>query len=705
MRISSAARVLVALAFLASAGSAGAQPKPAPAKTLAKPPPKTAKKDVAKPKKGAPAKKARKPGEAGEPDEAIRRAIAGTGSSAGRSTKESAELRAMRELDQQLFPPQGPSAGQPWLAEGSPLVERGEPRTFASGMPPQASLAQSAPPPRTEDMSWLRKLEMPDIPVRWDARVVRYLDHYKNTPRGRAMVRDWIRRSGRYGASIRRTLREQGLPEDVLWLALVESGFDPTVHSPAGAAGLWQFMPEGAQIYGLTVDRWIDERLDPERSTVAAARYLTDLKQRFGNWELAFAAYNMGYGGLLASIRKYNTNDFWELSRLESGMPLETALYVPKIVAMAIVSRNRAVFGCQDVELDPSMAFDKIAVGSGVSLKSVAAAAEVPVESVTELNPQMIATRAPPTAPGSREEPRWTVRVPPGKGVRAADALAKAAGLEPKLERYRVRWGESLDDIATQRGTTRSSLAALNGLRRDEVIRPGTLLFVPASPGIGQAAAVNLLAEGRPVRPTIVVPAQVFSYPDRQRLFYRVTPGDTIRDVSKALSVSPDELSRWNVLDAGALLHDGMTLQVFLPRNKKLDRVALLPESEARVLAVGTPEFFTHFEALRGRKRVELVAREGDTWKALAKRYGLTLGQMERINHRSRSSALTPGEKLVVYVPQDRSIEPTAIDKPDEAVAVAKPVDADDVAPKDEGVTPANLRQPVPRDDAAPAAP
>ena len=107
-------------------------------------------------------------------------------------------------------------------------------------------------------------------------------------------------------------------------------------------------MPEGARIYGLTVDRWIDERLDPERSTLAAARYLADLHTRFGSWELAFAAYNMGYGGLLSSIRKYNTNDFWELSRLESGMPLETALYVPKIVAMAIVARNRAVFGLDE---------------------------------------------------------------------------------------------------------------------------------------------------------------------------------------------------------------------------------------------------------------------------------------------------------------------------------------------------------------------
>src|SRR6185503_12883427 len=357
---------------------AKAAPKPAP-----KAPAKGAAVKAAPPKKGgafgAGKRAARKPGEAGEPDEATRRIIAGT---SGRVVHESAELRAMRELDLALFPSTAPSAGPPWIAEGTPLLDRGEPRLQASGMPPEAKAEPARPAESTGDLAWLQKLAMPDIPVRWDARVVRYLEYYKNNPRGRTMVQSWIRKSGRYGGSIRRVLREQGLPEDIVWLALVESGFDPTIQSPAGAAGLWQFMPEGARIYGLAVDRWIDERLDPERATVAAARYLADLRQRFGGWELAFAAYNMGYGGLLASIRKYNTNDFWELSRLEAGMPLETALYVPKIVAMAIVSRNREVFGCADVELEPSLAYDRIAIGPGVSVKSVASAADVAVERV-----------------------------------------------------------------------------------------------------------------------------------------------------------------------------------------------------------------------------------------------------------------------------------------------------------------------------------
>ncbi|MFS8067369.1 MAG: lytic transglycosylase domain-containing protein, partial [Byssovorax sp.] len=394
MRILSAARALAfagafavllepgaALAQGAPKAPAAAKPKAAPRPAAGKAPTKPIAKPVAAPAKGGAkkggggAKKApRKPGaEAGQPDEATRRIIAGT---SGRGIHESLELKAMRELDLALFPSSAPGAGAPWRAEGSPLVDRGEPRILASGLPPQAAAhAQALPPAEAvHDLAWLRQLAMPDIPVRWDGRVVRYLEYYKNNPRGRSMVQSWLRRSGRYGGAIRRVLREQNMPEDIVWLALVESGFDASISSPVGAAGLWQFMPHGARVYGLTVDRWIDERLDPERSTLAAARYLADLRQRFGGWELAFAAYNMGYGGLLASIRKYNTNDFWELSRLEAGMPLETALYVPKIVAMAIVARNKAVFGCDDLELDPAVDFDKVAVGSGVSLRALALA-------------------------------------------------------------------------------------------------------------------------------------------------------------------------------------------------------------------------------------------------------------------------------------------------------------------------------------------
>ena len=720
MRILSAARALAfagafaallepgaALAQGAPKAPAAAKPKAAPRPAAGKAPTKPIAKPVAAPakggaKKGGGARKApRKPGaEAGQPDEATRRIIAGT---SGRGIHESLELKAMRELDLALFPSNAPGAGAPWVAEGSPLVDRGEPRILATGLPPQAAAhAQAVPPAEAvHDLAWLRQLAMPDIPVRWDGRVVRYLEYYRNNPRGRSMVQSWLRRSGRYGGAIRRVLREQNMPEDIVWLALVESGFDPSISSPVGAAGLWQFMPEGARIYGLTVDRWIDERLDPERSTLAAARYLADLRQRFGGWELAFAAYNMGYGGLLASIRKYNTNDFWELSRLEAGMPLETALYVPKIVAMAIVARNKAVFGCDDLELDPAVNFDKVAVGSGVSLRALALASGTSVDKLEELNPQMLASRAPPVLPGGKNDATWTVRVPAGAASKAAKTLSQFVDGDGKLDRYTVRWGESLEDIAQRRGVARHALQSLNAIRRDESLRPGTTIFVPAS-------ATSDIHDAPTGKPFVVVPSQAFTYVDRERLFYRVIAGDTLRAVASVFTVSPDEICRWNAIDPGATLHDGMTLQIFTPKDRIPADARVLAEKDAQILASGTPEFVAHFESLRGRARLELVAKQGDTWRSVAARYGLTMGQMERINHRSRSSPLCEGDRCVVYVPTARvpeaakksvGVVPGAgISPPDEAPAVTKPVEEETAPAKDkddEGTKAAVLLQPA----------
>ena len=687
-------RRLLALGLLALTTAAPAlglaQDKPKPAGAAGKAAPKAGGK--AAPKKGGKKPAARKAGEPGEPDQATRRVIAGT---AGRTVRESPELRAMRELDLALFPGSAPSHSAPWLEGGAPLVDHGEPRVNASGMPPAVALPDAKVEP-ARDLSWLRGLAMPDIPVRWDARVVRYLEYYKNNPRGHAMVQSWLRKSGRYGGSIRRTLREQNLPEDVLWLALVESGFDPTISSPAGAAGLWQFMPDGARIYGLAVDRWIDERLDPERSTLAAARYLSDLRQRFGSWELAFAAYNMGYGGLLAAIRKYNTNDFWELSRVESGVPLETALYVPKIMAMAIVARNKATFGCDDVELEPAVSFDKVAVSSGVSLQSIALAAGTSQEKVAELNPQLVASRTPPTAPGDKTSISWNVRVPPSLGPKAAKSLPHYADADAKLDRYVLRWGESLDDVAARHHTSRGMLSALNNFRRDESIRPGTVIFLPAPKG-----GEDPFADASLQKPVVVVPAHVAA-PDaregRKRVFYRVIAGDTLRELGLVLGVTPDDLSRWNAIDPSAALHEGMTLQAFTPAGQDLSHVLTITERDATVLTMGSPQFFTHFEGLKGRKRIEVIAKQGDTWHSIAQHHKLTAGQLERINGRARSSPLVPGDKVICYVkdtgkpgPHDRKpAKEEHLDDRSADVAVAGPVGEERDSARDESVGPAS---------------
>jgi membrane-bound lytic murein transglycosylase D len=611
----------------------------------------------AKPKPKVPAKQGkvqtRAPGPPKPPNEAARKAVAAPVSD-GEANKgtESPELSALRESDRELFPQPGPPVGAPWPNDLPPplALDPGQPAVRASGLPPSPLLSEPAPADANHDLGWLRALTMPEVPVRWDARVIRYLDYYRDDPRGRNLTQSWIKRSGRYGAIIRRTLREQGLPEDLIWVSLVESGFDPTIRSPAGAAGLWQLMPEGARVYGLVVDRWIDERLDPERSTQAAARYLSDLHRRFGAWELALAAYNMGYGGLLAAIRKYNTNDYWELSRVESGIPYETALYVPKIVAVSVVAKNYGVFGVDATKVDPPVSFDQAQVPSGVTIKSLAAASGVEPGVIESLNPQLRAGRTPPESPSS-DVVSWTVRVPAGKAAAVSQGLVQIGAQDRKLDRYMTKLGDSVDSIAGVRGVPKSRLLELNALRSDEIVRPGTVLLLPPADS-AKGAALAKTDE----KPVIVVPADVPQLPGRKRVFYRVIAGDTLPEIAAAFRVTPDDLRRWNALDPAARLHEGMTMQIFAPASADLTKVVCMTEGDVRCLTMGSEEFFAYFEGLRGRKRTSIVVEEGDTWEKIGKRYNLTPGQLERINQRSRTDKLVAKETIIVYAPATQAV-------------------------------------------------
>ncbi|MCB2039108.1 MAG: lytic transglycosylase domain-containing protein, partial [Ottowia sp.] len=184
-------------------------------------------------------------------------------------------------------------------------------------------------------------------------------------------------------------LKDAGLPQDLLYVSMIESSYDPYTYSRAGASGLWQFMPAGGKIYGLEIDRWIDERNDPVRSTIAVLDYFKDLYQRFGDWHLALAAYNAGYGAVLRSIARYNTNDFWQLLEYENALPWESSIYVPKAIAAAIVGHNRELFGFGDVKPRPAEAWDDVEVPKSVALSVIAHAAGCSVDDLKRLNPQV----------------------------------------------------------------------------------------------------------------------------------------------------------------------------------------------------------------------------------------------------------------------------------------------------------------------------
>lgn len=563
------------------------------------------------------------------------------------------ELRALYAAERELFPPASPQLAQKWPEEMPfPVTaDKDRPRVHASGLPPTPT--PSAPPvlEAGKDMSWLAKLDMPDLPVKWDARVIRYLEFFKDDPRGHALFATWLRRSGRYREAIRKVLKKKSLPEDLTWLAMVESGFDPQARSPVGATGLWQFMPETAKIYGLSQDRWADQRMSFAMSTEAAADFLADLYRRFGSWDLAMAGYNMGYGGVLSTVRRFNTNDYWALSRLEGSLPWETTLYVPKILAAAVVSKNLAAFGFQDVVVEPALDGEEVPVAPGTALSVVAQACSVTTKEVEQLNPELRASRTPPASED------FPVKVPVGKGQSCAQNLAKSKRGEP-YERYVVRFGESLDQIAQSRRVSVAKLVEINGISTGELVRGGTVLLVPKSEGapLDKPAVDSKKAD----KPVVVVPPDIFVYPDRRRVFYRVQIGDTVREISTMFKVTPDELRRWNDVDPTARLVDGMTIQMFVSKDVDLSRTVVMSENDVRTVVAGTDDFFQHWDE-KGRKRILVTAKAGDTIDAIGKKHGVSSALMERINRRGRNEALQDGDSVVVWLPpQGAALAPSA---------------------------------------------
>jgi membrane-bound lytic murein transglycosylase D len=286
---------------------------------------------------------------------------------------------------------------------------------------------------------------------------------------------------------------------------------------------------------------------------------------------------------------------------------------------------------------------DKVSVAPGVTLEEVAEATGAKPERIAELNPHVIGSRMPPIEQSTLPRTSWTVYVPRGSGAKVSAALPQ--GSTPrKLHTHRTRWGETLPAVASAYGTSVGFLEQLNDLLAHESPRPGTTIFVPLGRSAKSSAEV-----AKDLGMVAVVPDHDFGFSDRRRVFYEPIFGDTIEDDARACGVLPSEIRRWNHLDRRAQLQEGMRLQLFLPAGAKPDGVVLYEAADVTALTVESQPFFDHFVGGSGRTRLEITAAEGDSWTSLSKRYGLSLGMLERINHKNRRTSLAVGDKVVVY--------------------------------------------------------
>jgi membrane-bound lytic murein transglycosylase D len=527
-------------------------------------------------------------------------------------------------------------------AVGEPAISVGTlPPALTSAIPKRPLTASGAPP----DLTWLRNLTLPDIPVRWDDRLVRALEYYKNDSRGRALVRGLFARQSLYAPMILAKLRAAQLPEDLLYIAMVESGFNPKARSDAGALGVWQLMTAPASQYGLEMSRWVDARMNPEHCTDAALRFLRDVYDDLGSWPLAMAAFNMGYGALLRSIQKYNTNDLWLLSNLEAGLPYETISYITRVMAFSIIGRNRARFGVADVVPEVPVETVTIELPGGANLTRVARAAGMEVAALAAYNPELKKPRLPPDAKS------WPVRIPKERAAHFREKWASQGPAAVAHRQHVVRLGERLSDVAETYGTTTAKLLKLNDLANAAAVRAGDKLIVPDVEPAPKAASE---------RPVVGIPGDAFVYVDRKRVFYRVAQGDDLDEIARFFRVTSEELRMWNRVATDAKLQRGMFLQLYVPTDTELSQTLVLAPDQVRTLVVGSEEFFNFHESQQNRVRLRYRVKPGDTLRSLAERFDLSIGSIARINQFTRDKKLEADSEIIIYVAEQNSKQTAA---------------------------------------------
>jgi membrane-bound lytic murein transglycosylase D len=480
--------------------------------------------------------------------------------SVGTAGDESRELSKLRDRGTRL-PGQAAPRGQD--AQSCELDRPSFSKTprYASAMDREVDDADDLDAAGTDALS---RLQLPDLKIPVTRRTLKYVRFFTRSDRGRGMFETWLKRSGRYQEVIEDQLRDRRLPEDLIWVAMIESGFDARARSPAGAVGLWQFMPATGAVYGLQQNRFLDQRKNPRLATQAAAHHLQDLYLRFGAWDLALAAYNMGYEQLLDAIDRYGTADFNELARQEA-IPSETAAYVPKIQAAAIVSNNLERFGFDKVEINRPVDSAEIAVPPGTPLKTISKAAGVATSALRTLNPDFLGDRVPP----GRGD--YLVMVPADTLSRARAALPSMLENEPLvaddasvLDPVDLLGGRELTKLKSRRDD--DSLLSLlpHPKRRGTMREPGALTDAVDEITGGPAEESDDASDRDDEAPRR---RSRRAHASRETLMYRVSPGDTLIGIARQFAMDVDDVSRQNKLDDGDALKVGSLLRLRVKRD------------------------------------------------------------------------------------------------------------------------------------------
>ncbi|MCA9569993.1 MAG: LysM peptidoglycan-binding domain-containing protein, partial [Myxococcales bacterium] len=443
-----------------------------------------------------------------------------------------------------------------------------------------------------------------DIPIEVNGSVAKWIKYF--TGPGRKHYARWMSRSSRYRPMMYAKLEKAGLPRDLVYLSMIESGYNAHAYSHAHAAGLWQFIPSTGRLYKLRVDYWVDDRRDPAKSTDAAITFLAELNKIFkGDWRLAWAAYNTGPGRVRRAIQRSGTADFWAI---QAGpyLAAETDNYVPKIMAAAIIGKHPERYGFTGIDFQDELAYDEVHVDGAVEVGKLAQAAGMSVEDFQYLNPALRRYTTPKEG--------YTIRVPVGKQTTMVAAVAKLPRHEPtQFVRHTVRRGESLSAIASKYGTSVTTLKKANRLENVNHIRIGMTLLVPRGGSEGD------IDEAPTVAKASTTSAPKASAPQAPVSTHTVRNGDTLSAIASRYGTTTATIRELNGI-SGSRIYVGQKLKVRGTAPAPTSRVATS----------------TH------------TVQRGETLSGIASKYGTTTSNLQALNGIRNASSIQVGQKLKV---------------------------------------------------------
>jgi membrane-bound lytic murein transglycosylase D len=388
-----------------------------------------------------------------------------------------------------------------------------------------------------------------DMPVVYNEEVKEWLEYF--TGSGRRHFAVYMERMARFQPIIQPKLKAAGVPQDLIYLAMIESGFSTQAKSHAGAVGPWQFMKSTGRMYGLQADWWSDERRDPLKSTDAAIEYLSRLYAEFGEWPLACAAYNSGEGRIRKAIRRLDTKDFWVIARDRKSLRRETKDYVPKMMAAAIIVKNAKQFGFRTHEPDPVLLnFETVKIPRAENLRTIAKVAGVDRDALEALNPELMRCCTPP------QRQAYTLRLPKGKSAELVAAAVEAGelGRYAGFRRHVIRRGDNLSSIAARNGVPVDAILSMNEIRSVRALKPGTELVIPERAGNPSSSRASRSIASSPI------PA----LKGHKTMVHVVQSGDTLYGISRRYAVGVEQIKRWNAIHRSKSLRPGSRIKLYV---------------------------------------------------------------------------------------------------------------------------------------------